>query len=56
MDPITKALGAWTDSDWVRQTFGSDVQDHYANLARIEIEAAGDRTLDDERARYFDGC
>ncbi len=53
---LAEALGAWTDSDWVRQTFGSDVQDHYANLARIEIEAAGDRTLDDERARYFDGC
>ena len=52
---LEEALTAWTESDWVGDTFGTDVQDHYANLARIEIAAAGtDSTLDAERARYFD--
>jgi len=54
---LDEALGAWTDSTWVRETFGSQVQDHYANLARIEIAAAGaGRSLEDERVRYFDAC
>lgn len=54
---LKEALDAWTESTWVRETFGADVQDHYARLARLEITALGDAgSLDAERSRYFDGC
>ena len=62
--PVTleDALAAWTGSTWVTDTFGAEMQDHYANLARVEIEAArasasgGASDLGWERARYFEGC
>jgi glutamine synthetase len=55
-DSLDEALAAWEASTWVRETFGGTVQDHYASLARVEVEAAdaGDG-LEWERARYFDG-
>jgi len=54
---LTEALIAWTESAWVRETFGATVQDHYARLARLELDAVGEAgSLDAERSRYFDGC
>jgi glutamine synthetase len=54
---LADALTAWTASTWVRETFGPEVQDHYATMARIEIEA-GITTpgLEWERSRYVDAC
>lgn len=58
---LEDALAAWVGSAWVTETFGGDVQDHYANLARVELDAArtgsgeGVNGLAWERARYFEG-
>lgn len=54
---LSEALAAWTASDWVRTVFGPETQDHYANMARLEIEAAGAADdLDLEHERYFTNC
>jgi glutamine synthetase len=56
---LADALTAWSQSEWVRATFGPEVQDHYANLAQVELDAAraaGGATPEWERNRYFDGC
>ena len=54
---LAEALEAWTSSDWVSSTFGPEVQQHYATMARLELEAAGGTAdLAWEQARYFDGC
>jgi glutamine synthetase len=53
---LGEALAAWEGSTWVRETFGPEVQDHYATMARLEIDAAGaSPTLEWERERYLDG-
>ncbi len=49
-----EALKLWTESDWVRDTFGAEVQDHYANMARVEIAAFGAAVTDWERYRNFE--
>ncbi|MCX8507519.1 MAG: 3-keto-5-aminohexanoate cleavage protein, partial [Rhodobacteraceae bacterium] len=36
---LADAIDLWTGSQWVADTFGQDVQEHYANMGRIEIEA-----------------
>ena len=54
---LAQAVAVWAESAWVLETFGADVQSHYATMARIEIEAAGaSADLDWERERYLDGC
>jgi glutamine synthetase len=51
---LVDALTLWEQSEWVAQTFGEDVQAHYANMGRIEVDAF-DRTVTDwERARGFE--
>ena len=35
-------------------TFGDDVVDHYANMARVELEAFGRAVTDWERFRGFE--
>jgi len=49
-----EALKLWTESNWVRDTFGAEVQDHYANMARVEIAAFGAAVTDWERYRNFE--
>lgn len=51
---MTPALADWAGSLWVRETFGSEVQDHYSNMARIEIEEFGRSVTDWERIRSFE--
>ena len=51
---LTDALELWTASTWVAETFGVDVQDHYANMGRIELEAFGRAVTDWERFRGFE--
>ncbi len=49
-----EALQLWAESDWVRDTFGAEVQGHYANMARVEIAAFGAAVTDWERYRNFE--
>jgi glutamine synthetase len=51
---MAEALRLWESSDWIRQTFGADVQAHYANMARIELDAFGRAVTDWERYRSFE--
>lgn len=49
-----EALEAWEGSTWIRETFGIDVQEHYANMARVELAAYGKAVTDWERFRNFE--
>ncbi len=49
-----EALDAWESSAWIRETFGSEVQDHYSNMARVELAAYGKAVTDWERFRNFE--
>ena len=51
---MSEALDLWTGSAWVRETFGDEVQDHYANMARVELAAFGSAVTDWERFRSFE--
>lgn len=51
---MSDALTHWVGSAWVRDTFGQEVQDHYANMARNEIQAFGRAVTDWERVRSFE--
>jgi glutamine synthetase len=53
-DSLGEALKLWEGSDWVRETFGSDVVEHYANMARVELDAFGRSITDWERYRSFE--
>ncbi|MFM7147062.1 MAG: glutamine synthetase family protein [Actinomycetales bacterium] len=48
------ALDLWQNSTWIRDTFGADVQEHYANMARIEMAAFAATVTDWERFRGFE--
>jgi glutamine synthetase len=48
------ALAAWTGSPLVARAFGKDVVEHYANMARVEIEAHRAAVTDWELRRYFE--
>ncbi len=51
---LSDALELWTGSPWVAEAFGSDVQEHYANMGRIELQAFGRAITDWERYRGFE--
>jgi glutamine synthetase len=51
---MPEALAAWTGSPLVARAFGQDVTEHYANMARVEIEAYGSVVTDWELRRYFE--
>lgn len=51
---MTTALDLWESSPWIRETFGDEVQDHYANMARVELAAFGSAVTDWERFRNFE--
>ena len=51
---MNEALALWEGSSWVAQTFGEEVQAHYANMARIEIADFGRSVTDWERFRSFE--
>ena len=48
------SLALWEGSEWIRSTFGQEVQDHYSNMARVELEAFGKAVTDWERYRSFE--
>lgn len=51
---MPEALELWEKSEWVKQTFGAEVQGHYANMARVEIAAYGKAVTDWELFRNFE--
>ena len=51
---MPEALDLWEKSEWVKQTFGAEVQAHYANMARVEIAAYGKAVTDWELFRNFE--
>ena len=51
---MREALQLWSGSGLARKAFGDDVVDHYANMARVEIEAYDAAVTDWERVRGFE--
>lgn len=51
---LAEAVDLWKASSWVTEVFGADVQEHYTNMGRIEIEAFGRTVTDWERFRGFE--
>lgn len=48
------ALELWQHSEFARSAFGDDVVDHYANMARVELEAYSSTVTDWELRRSFE--
>jgi len=51
---MAEAAGLWSGSEIARNAFGDEVVDHYANMARVELEAFGAAVTDWERYRGFE--
>jgi len=51
---MSEALELWENSAWVKEVFGSEVQAHYANMAKVEIAAYGKAVTDWELFRNFE--
>jgi glutamine synthetase len=51
---LRDALAQWVDSDLARKAFGSDVVEHYANAARVELAAFDAAVTDWELRRSFE--
>ena len=51
---MPEALELWENSAWVKESFGAEVQAHYANMAKIEIAAYGKAITDWELFRNFE--
>ena len=51
---MNEALELWEKSAWVKETFGDEVQAHYANMARVEISAYAKAVTDWELFRNFE--
>jgi glutamine synthetase len=51
---LAEALALWEGSAFARKTFGDDVVDHYANMAKVELAAYARSVTDWERYRGFE--
>lgn len=51
---LARSAALWRSSEWIAGTFGSHVVDHYANMARVELEAFDSAVTDWERFRGFE--
>jgi glutamine synthetase len=51
---LRDALHAWEHSELARKAFGSDVVEHYANNARVELTAFDAAVTDWELRRGFE--
>ena len=49
-----ESLSAWENSEWISEAFGSEVQQHYANMAKVEIADFERSVTDWERYRSFE--
>ena len=51
---IEEALALWVASPLAAEAFGTDVVEHYATMARVELEAYRAAVTDWELRRYFE--
>jgi glutamine synthetase len=51
---LDEALALWVSSELAAKAFGQDVVDHYATMARVEIDAYRSAVTDWELRRYFE--
>jgi glutamine synthetase len=51
---MLEAQKLWSESAWVKETFGAEVQDHYTNYAEIEMAAYGKAVTNWELFRNFE--
>lgn len=51
---MLEAQQLWVNSSWVKETFGAEVQAHYANMAQVELDAYGKAVTDWELVRNFE--
>jgi glutamine synthetase len=51
---LDEALALWAGSDLAREAFGKEVVDHYATMARVELDAYRAAVTDWELRRYFE--
>jgi glutamine synthetase len=51
---LEEAAALWEGSDLARVAFGKEVVDHYANMARVELNAYRSAVTDWELRRYFE--
>jgi glutamine synthetase len=51
---LDEALALWTGSDLAREAFGKEVVEHYATMARVELDAYRAAVTDWELRRYFE--
>lgn len=51
---MLEAQTLWSESAWVKETFGAEVQAHYANMAEIELSAYGKAVTNWEQFRNFE--
>jgi len=49
-----EAQKLWSESPWIKETFGAEVQDHYTNMAQIEMAAYGKAVTNWELFRNFE--
>ncbi len=53
-DTLAAAANVWENSSFARTTFGDEVVDHYANMARVEVDAFNASVTDWELFRGFE--
>lgn len=51
---MLEAQKLWSESAWVKETFGANVQDHYTNYAEVEMAAYGKAVTNWELFRNFE--
>lgn len=51
---MLEAQKLWSESAWVKETFGAGVQDHYTNYAEVEMAAYGKAVTNWELFRNFE--
>jgi glutamine synthetase len=51
---LHEALALWSSSALAAEAFGTDVVEHYATMARVELAAYGSAVTDWELRRYFE--
>ena len=51
---MLEAQKLWSESTWIKETFGADVQAHYTNMAEVELSAYGQAVTSWELFRNFE--
>ena len=51
---MLEAQTLWSQSAWVKEVFGTEVQAHYSNMAQVELDAFGKAVTDWELIRNFE--